>query len=134
MSAFMTQTRFPELVEGLPFLRALAKKKGRASTSSAMRWFAFLSFVLTTPAPAETVAITGGMVAIGDGTAPAQGTVVIRDGRIVAAGSNVAVPAGARTVDATGKWVSTGIVAGFSRLGLVGVDAVDETNDTGAGK
>ena len=134
MSAFITQIRFPELVEGLPFLRALAKKKGRASTNSAMRWFAFLSFVLTTPAPAETVAITGGMVAIGDGTAPAQGTVVIRDGRIVAAGSNVAVPAGARTVDATGKWVSTGIVAGFSRLGLVGVDAVDETNDTGAGK
>lgn len=87
--------------------------------------------LLAVPAAAETVAITGGMVAIGDGSAPAQGTVVIRDGRVIAAGSSVTVPVGARAVDATGKWVSPGIVAGFSRLGLVGVDAVDETNDAG---
>lgn len=80
-------------------------------------------------ANAETIAITGGTVAIGDGSAPAPGTVVVRDGRIVAAGSGVSVPAGARVVDATGKWVAAGIVAGFSRVGLVEVDAVDPTND-----
>jgi imidazolonepropionase-like amidohydrolase len=90
--------------------------------------------VVATPVAAETVAITGGIVAIGDGSAPAQGTVVLRDGRVVAAGRSVPVPAGARTIDATGKWVTTGIVAGFSRVGLVGVDAVDETNDAGAGR
>ena len=90
--------------------------------------------LIAMPAAAETIAITGGMVAIGDGSAPAIGTVVIRDGRVVAAGSSIAVPPGARAVDATGKWVTTGIVAGFSRLGLVGVDAVDETNDTSGGK
>ncbi len=83
-------------------------------------------------AQAQTIAITGGTVAIGDGSAPAPGTVVVRDGRIVAAGSGVAVPAGARVVDATGKWVAAGIVAGFSRLGLVEVDAVDPTNDGAA--
>lgn len=88
---------------------------------------------LVTPASAETIAITGGMVAIGDGSAPAAGTVVVRDGRVVAAGANVAVPAGARTVDATGKWVTPGIVAGFTRLGLVEVDAVEQTNDASAG-
>ena len=92
------------------------------------------AIALTSPVAAETVAITGGMVAIGDGTPPAAGTVVMRDGRIVAAGPSVAVPAGARTIDASGKWVVPGIVAGFSRLGLVGVDAVDETNDSGGGK
>jgi imidazolonepropionase-like amidohydrolase len=89
--------------------------------------------LLSTPAVAETIAITGGTVAIGDGSAPAPGTVVVRDGRVVAAGANVAVPAGARTVDATGKWVTPGIVAGFTRLGLVEVDAVDQTNDASAG-
>ncbi len=89
--------------------------------------------LLATPAVAETIAITGGTVAIGDGSAPAPGTVVVRDGRVVAAGANVAVPAGARTVDATGKWVTPGIVAGFTRLGLVEVDAVDQTNDASAG-
>jgi imidazolonepropionase-like amidohydrolase len=51
---------------------------------------------------------------------------------IAITGGSVAVPSGAQTIDATGKWVAAGIVAGFSRLGLVGVDAVDETNDTAA--
>lgn len=88
--------------------------------------------LLASPTFAQTVAITGGTVAIGDGSAPAQGNVVVRDGRVVAAGPGVAVPAGAKVIDATGKWVSPGIVAGFSRLGLVEVDAVDQTNDASA--
>ena len=84
-------------------------------------------------ASAQTVAITGGTVALGDGSEPIQGgTVVIRDGRVVAAGSGVAVPAGAQVIDATGKWVTPGIVAGFSRLGLVDVDAVEGANDASA--
>ncbi len=74
------------------------------------------------PTAAQTIAITGGMVAKGDGGEPVAGTVVIRNGRIVAAGSGVRVPAGATIVDATGKWVTPGIVAGFSRLGLSEVD------------
>jgi len=74
--------------------------------------------------------MTGGRVVIGDGSEPIDGgTVVIRDGRVVAAGAGVAVPAGATVVDARGKWVTPGIVAGFSRIGLVEVDAVDATND-----
>lgn len=87
--------------------------------------------LIATPAYAETIAITGGKVVIGDGSAPIEnGTVVIRDGRII--GVNVAIPAGARTVDASGKWVTPGIVAGFSRIGLAGVDAVDQSNDSSA--
>lgn len=62
------------------------------------------------------------MVAKGDGGEPVAGTVLIRDGRIAAAGPNVAVPSGATVIDATGKWVTPGIVAGFSRLGLSEVD------------
>lgn len=90
-----------------------------------------LALALAAPAAAETIVITGGTVALGDGSAPiANGTVIIRDGRIVAAGAGIAVPAGARTIDATGKWVTPGIVAGFSKLGLVDVDAVAATNDT----
>jgi imidazolonepropionase-like amidohydrolase len=92
------------------------------------------SAMIAAPVAAQTIAITGGTVVIGDAAPPALGTVVIRDGRVVAAGPNVAVPPGASIIDATGKWVSPGIVAGFSRLGLVGVDAVDETNDASAGR
>ncbi len=98
-----------------------------------MKALVLLATVLVAgPAFAETVAITGGTVAIGDGSAPVQGNVVVRDGRIVGAGPGVAVPAGARVVDATGKWVSAGLVAGFSRLGLVEVDGVSSTNDASA--
>jgi imidazolonepropionase-like amidohydrolase len=84
-----------------------------------------------TPAFAETIAITNGTLALGDGTEPFVGTVVIRDGRIVAAGSRVTVPDTANVIDANGKWVTPGIVAGFSRLGLSEVDlGADGSNDT----
>jgi len=86
------------------------------------------------PLAAETIAITGGTVALGDGSEPIrEGTVVIRDGRIVAAGYQVGVPPGATMVDARGKWVTPGIVAGFSRLGLSEVDlGADGTTDDSA--
>jgi imidazolonepropionase-like amidohydrolase len=85
------------------------------------------------PAFAQSVAITGGRVVLGDGSPPIDGgTVVINNGRVVAAGAGVAVPAGATVIDAQGRWVTPGIVAGFSRIGLVEVDAVNATNDVSA--
>lgn len=81
-------------------------------------------------ANAQTVVITGGTVVVGDGSEPIpNGTVVVQNGRVTAAGANVAVPAGAERIDATGKWVTPGLVAGFSRLGLAEIDAVSSTND-----
>lgn len=88
---------------------------------------------LAAPAAAQSVAITNAKLVIGDGSAPIEGgTVIVRDGRVVAAGKAVAVPAGIATVDASGRWVTPGIVAGFTRMGIVEVDGVDETNDAGA--
>lgn len=87
------------------------------------------------PAFAQTIAIIGGKLAIGDGSDPIEnGTVVIVNGKVTAAGANVAVPAGAQRIDAAGKWVTPGIVSGFSRVGLVEVDAVDETEDSDSPK
>ncbi len=88
---------------------------------------------IASPAAAQTVAITNAKLVIGDGAGPVDGgTVVIRDGKVVAAGAGVAVPAGVRVVDAGGRWVSPGIFAGFTRMGIVEVDAVEGTNDTAA--
>lgn len=90
---------------------------------------------LATPAAAQTVAITNARLVIGDGSAPITGgTVVIRDGRVVAAGASVAAPAGVRVIDAGGKWVTPGLFAGFTRLGIVEVDGVDQTVDAEADK
>src|SRR3712207_2116242 len=82
------------------------------------------------PATAQTIAITGGTVVLGDGSEPIQnGTVVITNGRVTAAGADVPIPSGSTVIQANGRWVTPGIVAGFSRIGLVEVDAVEATND-----
>ena len=91
------------------------------------------ALVLASPLAAETIAITGGKVATAD-TIIEGGTVVVRDGRIVAVGRDVAVPAGATLIDATGKWVTTGIFSAMASMGISEVDGVDETNDIGASR
>lgn len=119
------------LSKGFP-TQALKRNK-RASTSSARTVVAALLFATATPALAQSLVITGATLAIGDGSEPIRnGTVVISAGKVVAAGAGVAVPAGAKTIDAGGKWVTPGIMSGFSRVGLAEVPAVKETNDTSA--
>jgi imidazolonepropionase-like amidohydrolase len=94
------------------------------------RLLAALLLAASAPAAAQTFAITGGIVALGDGSQPIQGgTVVVRNGRIVSAGPGARVPAGAQVIDATGKWVTPGIVGGFTRLGLSEVDLSAEGSD-----
>ncbi len=89
--------------------------------------------LIALPAAAQDVAITNAKLVIGDGSTPIDGgTVVVRGGKVVAAGAGVAVPAGIERVDAGGRYVTPGIVAAFSRVGLVEVDAVGATNDRNA--
>ncbi len=87
------------------------------------------------PAAAQDIAITNAKLVIGDGSAPIEGgTVVVRGGKVVAAGAGVAVPAGIERVDAQGRYVTPGIVAAFSRVGLTEVDAVSGSNDRSAAR
>lgn len=87
--------------------------------------------ILAAPLAAQTIAITGGTVALGDGSEPiVGGTVVIQDGKILGAGVGVPIPRGAEIIDGRGKWITPGIVGGFSRLGLSEVDlSADGTTD-----
>jgi imidazolonepropionase-like amidohydrolase len=81
---------------------------------------------------AQTVAITGGKVYPVSGAPIENGTVLVRDGKIVAVGADVAVPADARRIDATGKWVTPGLVNAATQLGVVEIGAVAETRDVAA--
>jgi imidazolonepropionase-like amidohydrolase len=83
-------------------------------------------------AAAQTVAIVGGRVLPVSGPAIDGGTVLIRDGRIVAVGRDVAVPNGAERIDATGKWVTPGIINPATQLGLVEIGQVAETRNATA--
>ena len=87
------------------------------------------ALLLAGPAAAQTIAITGGTVYPVTGAPIPNGTVLIRDGRIAAVGANVAIPAGAQRIDATGKWVTPGLFESSTNLGLTEVSQVDETND-----
>lgn len=81
--------------------------------------------------PSGDFAVTNATVAIGDGSAPIPGgTVLVRGGKIVAAGKSVSVPTGVPVIDGTGKWVTPGLVTAMTDLGLIGVGAVDESNDS----
>ncbi|QZH76246.1 MAG: amidohydrolase family protein [Erythrobacter sp.] len=87
-----------------------------------------------TPLAAQDVAVTGATVATGDGSEPIRNaTVVVQGGRVVAAGAGVAVPAGMTVVDGSGLWVTPGLFASITNLGLVDVGAVGESNDEEAG-
>ncbi|WP_295637669.1 amidohydrolase family protein [Novosphingobium sp.] len=94
------------------------------------------SLVSTSAIAAPTdFAITNATVVLGDGSAPIpEGTVVVRSGKVVAAGANVSVPAGVSVIDGSGKWVSPGMVVAVTDLGLLDVGAVENSNDSGARK
>jgi len=88
-----------------------------------------LAVVVAHPAAAQTFAIEGGTIHTLTGD-PFVGTVVIRDGRILAVGRDVEIPTGAEIVDATGRHVYPGMFDAVTTLGLTEVGAVDMTNDS----
>lgn len=81
------------------------------------------------PAAAQTIAITGGTVHPISGPAIPNGTVIITNGRITAVGAGIAVPAGARRIDATGKIVTPGLIESSTNMALVEVESVGTTSD-----
>jgi imidazolonepropionase-like amidohydrolase len=77
-----------------------------------------LALLSATSARAQTIAITGGTVYPVSGPKIANATIVIQNGRITAVGANVAVPSGATRVDATGKWITPGLIHANANAGL----------------
>lgn len=78
---------------------------------------------------AQTIAITGATVYPVSGPKLEHATVLIRDGRIAAVGTDVAVPAGATVIPGEGKWVTPGLIDGGGQMGLTEIDAVEGTNE-----
>lgn len=81
----------------------------------------------------ERVAISGGRVVTNAGPPVDGGTVLLSGGqveRVLPAGA--AVPAGYHTIDAAGKWVTPGLVAGLAQIGLSEVTGGADANDTRA--
>jgi imidazolonepropionase-like amidohydrolase len=80
-------------------------------------------------AHAQSVAIVGGKVFPVSGPPIEHATVLIKDGKIAAVGTNVAIPADAKRVDATGKWVTPGLVNAATQVTIMEVGSVAGTRE-----
>ncbi|HEX4935318.1 MAG TPA: hypothetical protein VFV33_19190, partial [Gemmatimonadaceae bacterium] len=79
-------------------------------------------------AQSRAIALRGGTVIPVEGVPIANGTVVMRDGKLVAVGANVTIPTGADIVDVRGKYVLPGLVDAMTSLGLGNSD-LNEASD-----
>src|SRR5256714_5884419 len=83
------------------------------------------------PAPPESqpVFITNATVHVGNGQVLENTSILIKDGKIAALGSNLTAPAGAQIINAQGKQVYPGLILTETNLGLVDVNSVRATSD-----
>ena len=87
------------------------------------------------PIASAPVLITGATVLTGTGTRLDGADVLMRDGKIVAIGTSLDVPADAIRVDGSGKWVTPGLIDVHSHLGVYaspGVSAQGDGNEATA--
>ena len=86
------------------------------------------------PTAAQDVVITNATIGIGDGSEPIDNaTIVVRGGKVVAVGQDLQADPSLPVLDGTGTWITPGLVAAVTNLGLADVNAVSESNDRAAG-
>ena len=82
------------------------------------------------PYPGTPTALVGATVFDGAGARFDNGTVLLRDGKVVAVGgSDLAIPADYTRIDATGKFVTPGIIDIHSHLGVYPSPGVEANSD-----
>jgi imidazolonepropionase-like amidohydrolase len=101
-------------------LRSLAAMIGLALSGSVAR-----------AEPTTPIAITHALVYLPGGRPPLEdATLVLSGGLVQAVGKGIAVPAGARIVDARGEIVTPGFIDADTSVGVVDVEHEPEANDT----
>jgi imidazolonepropionase-like amidohydrolase len=124
-------------------VNALPSPLGRGSATSAIRrlmegrrrlrdtLLGVLLLALASPcARAQSLFIHDARIFTGIGDHPIEpGHILIREGRVIAVGSDVTAPAGTPSIDATGKQVTPGLVSSYTNLGVAEIVAMRETVD-----
>ena len=77
---------------------------------------------IAAPAAGTLVAITNANIMTATRGNIMNGTILIRNGKIVEVGTNVTVPAGAKVIDGRGKWVTPGIIDAHSHTANEGIN------------
>jgi imidazolonepropionase-like amidohydrolase len=90
----------------------------------------FAGALAAAPAAGQIVAFVGGTLHPVSGPDVANGTLLVRDGKITAMGAGLAVPPGAKVVDIKGSHVYPSLFPPLTELGLVEISSVRATVDT----
>lgn len=84
---------------------------------------------LAAPSAAPIAIVHARLLTMGPAGEIADGTVIVRDGKILAVGKDLAVPAGVQVIDAKGAIVTPGLFAPNTVLGVREVNSVKGTDD-----
>ena len=84
---------------------------------------------MTVPPQSQPVVLKGATIHTVTNGVLENGMIVLNAGKIVAIGTNVAVPPGAKVVDVTGKHIYPGLIDAYSTVGISEIGAVDVSND-----
>jgi len=83
------------------------------------------------PLPRGDTLIVDATILDGAGHRFEHGSVLLRDGKVAAIGDKVAAPAGAKTIDAHGRWVTPGIIDVHSHDGDFALPFTSKDLETG---
>ncbi|HUU28569.1 MAG TPA: amidohydrolase family protein [archaeon] len=94
-------------------------------------WTGLLCGSMQVPAPAQKkpVALVGGTIHPLSSPAIENGSLVFDQGKIVALGAGIGIPAGAEVVDLKGRHVYPGLIQVGSLLGLMEISWIEATSD-----
>ncbi|MGQ0813551.1 MAG: amidohydrolase [Gemmatimonadota bacterium] len=81
------------------------------------------------PLPSRTTLIRNATILTATGPAIQNGSILLQDGKIAAVGANVTAPADAVVIDATGKWVTPGVIDTHSHNGDYPSPAISSQSD-----
>jgi imidazolonepropionase-like amidohydrolase len=81
------------------------------------------------PLPSVPTLITGAVVLTGTGERLDGASLLMVDGKIAALGPGLEAPAGARVIDAAGRWVTPGLIDVHSHLGIYASPGVEAHSD-----
>lgn len=81
------------------------------------------------PAPSRPTLIRNATILTASGPVLRNASILLRDGKIAAVGTNIEPPADAVSIDGTGKYVTPGIIDPHSHLGVYAAPSVDALSD-----
>src|SRR4051812_10086026 len=81
------------------------------------------------PLPSQTTVIRNATILTAAGPVIERGAILLQNGKVAAVGPTVTAPADAVSIDASGKWVTPGVIDTHSHLGVYAAPGIESLQD-----